>query len=235
VKTWLLVAAERREFDGLRKRLTRTAEMRGLNVKFACEGTHHGERWVMIANGPGRELATLAVSDAIVREVRPENIAGIISAGYCGALDPMLKVGDIIVSNETHLFSDDTRFSSNRAFARGGVVTQDRVAVTAAEKRTLRKKTGAIAVDMEADAIQNKAQELGVRYGCIRVVSDAAGEDLPLDFNQYRNADGNFSRLRIALAAMARPFSVMPALMEFDRRSKQASLALGDFLADCRF
>jgi adenosylhomocysteine nucleosidase len=228
VKTWLLVAAERREFDGIRKRLTRTAEMRGLDVKFACEGTHKGDRWVMIANGPGRERARAAVSDALVREVRLENIVGTISTGYCGALDPALRVGDIVVSDDTHL-------SSDRAFTCGRLTTQDRVAVTAAEKRALRERTGAVAVDMEAEALQKRAQELGVRYACIRVVSDAAGEDMPLDFNRYRMADGNFSRTRIALAAMARPFSVMPALMEFDRRSKQASLALGDFLADCRF
>lgn len=232
MKTWLLVAAERREFDGLRKRLTGTAEMRGLDVKFACEGTHKGERWVMIANGPGRELASAAVSDAVVREVRLENIVGIISTGYCGALDPRLQVGDIVVAD---IVSDETHLSSDRAFARGAVTTQDRVAVRATEKRALHEQTGAIAVDMEADAVQKRAHELGVRYGCIRVVSDAAEEDMPLDFNRYRNADGNFSRLRIAFAAMARPFSVMPALLEFDRRSKQASLTLGDFLADCRF
>ena len=65
--------------------------------------------------------------------------------------------------------------------------------------------------------------------------ADTAEENMPLDFNLYRGADGRFSRGRIALAAMARPFSVMPALLEFDRRCKRASLALGDFLADCRF
>jgi len=228
VKTWLLVAAERREFDGIRKRLTETTEMRGLGVRFACEGTRHDERWVMVANGPGRGLARAAMSEDLIREVLAENFMGIISTGYCGALDPKVRIGDIVVS-------DDTELDSGRAFTRGAVTTQDRVAVTAAEKRALREQTGAIAVDMEADAVRQRAQELGVRYGCIRVVSDTADEDMPLDFNRYRNADGTFSRGRIALAAMARPFSVMPALLEFDRRSKQASLALGDFLADCRF
>ena len=61
------------------------------------------------------------------------------------------------------------------------------------------------------------------------------GDTLPLDFNRYRNARGDFSRTRIALAAMARPFTVMPQLIEFDRNCRRAADALGDFLADCRF
>jgi adenosylhomocysteine nucleosidase len=228
VKTWLLVAAERREFDGIRKHLAGTEAIQGLGVQFACSGMRGADRWVMVANGPGRELASKASSDAVLRQLGRDNVMGMMSTGYCGALDPELRVGDIVVS-------DDSELTAGRKFTRGRMTTQDRVAVTAADKRALREQTGAIAVDMEAEAVQHRAKELGVRYACVRVVSDAAEEDMPLDFNRYRTADGNFSRGRIALAAMARPFSVMPALLEFDRRSKQASLALGDFLADCKF
>jgi hypothetical protein len=124
---------------------------------------------------------------------------------------------------------------AERSIRSCGLGTSWYVAVTAEEKRALREETGAIAVDMEAEAVRDRAAALGVPYACIRVVSDTAGENLPLDFNRYRDAEGRFSRTRIAFAAMARPFSVMPAILEFDRRCQQASLALGDFLADCRF
>lgn len=228
LKSVLLVAAERREFDGIRQRLGRTMERKDWGVGFACESVRNGERWVMLANGPGRALAGAALSENLIREVSRENVKAIISTGYCGALDPKLRVGDIVVSEQTQV-------SCSRAFTRGGVATCDRVAVTRAEKQALRAKTGAIAVDMEASAVESRARDLGVPYACIRVVSDTAAEDLPLDFNRYRTAEGRFSRTRIALAAMARPFSVMPALIEFDKRCQRASLALGDFLADCRF
>jgi len=232
VKTWLLVAAERREFDGIRTRLGKTIERRGLGARFVCEGTRNGDRWVMVANGPGRDLAGAALSDDVMREVRREGVNAMISTGYCGALDPKLRIGDIVVS-------DDTQLTSDRAYARGLLITRDRVAATAAEKRALREQTGAIAVDMESSAVKDRAEALGIPYACIRVVSDTAEEDMPLDFNRFRGADGHFSRGRIALAAMARPFSVMPALLEFDRQCQRASMALGealgDFLADCRF
>ena len=182
----------------------------------------------MLANGPGRELAGKALSEQLFEKVKQENVKAIISTGFCGALDPSLKVGDIVVSEKTQL-------TSSRTFARGAVATCDRVAITVREKQALRDKTSAIAVDMEAAAVESRAVDLGIPYACVRVVTDTAEEDLPMDFNRYRTADGNFSRTRIALAAMARPFSIMPALIEFDKRCQRASLALGDFLADCRF
>jgi adenosylhomocysteine nucleosidase len=229
VKTWLLVAAERREFDGFRKRLGKTVEAPGISAKFARKATWNAERWLMVANGPGRNLVSAALSDDLIREARSEGILQtIISTGFCGALDPKLRVGDIVVPQETQL-------PLARPCARGKVITRDRVAVTAEEKRALREATGAIAVDMEAAAVRERAAALGIPYACIRVVSDTADENMPLDFNRYRDSDGRFSRTRIAFAAMARPFSVMPAILEFDRRCRHASLALGDFLADCRF
>jgi nucleoside phosphorylase len=215
------VAAERREFDGIRKRMGNAKQLVWHGAKFACEAEWQGDRWWMLANGPGEAL----VLDALKEK---KDVDGMISTGLCGALDPALRLGDVVVSGGAPI---DTRSH----FARGAVHTIDRVAVTAAEKRTLRNQTGAVAIDMEAAAVERKAAEWNVPYLCIRAVSDRAGDTLPLDFNRFRNARGDFSRTRIALAAIARPFTVMPQLMEFDRNCRRAVDALGDFLADCRF
>jgi len=215
------VAAERREFDGIRKRMGNSKQLAWLGAKFACEAEWQGDRWWMVANGPGEALVIEAL------EVK-KDVDGMISTGLCGALDPALRLGDVVVHGDAHI---ETR----APFVRGAVHSIDHVAGTAAEKRTLRSQTGAIAVDMESAAIERKAVEWNVPYLCIRAVSDSAGDTLPLDFNRYRNARGDFSRTRIALATIARPFSVMPQLMEFDRNCRRAVDALGDFLADCRF
>jgi adenosylhomocysteine nucleosidase len=108
------------------------------------------------------------------------------------------------------------------------------VAVTAAEKRDLRDRTGAIAVEMESAAVAAKAREWGVPFRCIKVVSDTAREDMPLDFNRYRDAAGRFSRGRIALAALGHPFSAIPGLLQLDRNCRKAAEKLGEFLADCQ-
>ena len=57
-------------------------------------------------------------------------------------------------------------------------------------------------------------------------------EDMPLDFNLYRDAAGRFSRARIALAAMARPFTVIPALLRLDRNCRMGCRMLRRFF--CR-
>jgi nucleoside phosphorylase len=214
------VAAERRELEGILGRFG-GASLEWPGAKFARATQRKGDRWWMVASGPGPRLVEKALAEK-------KNVNGIISTGFCGALDPALQVGNIVVWG-------DAAVASSTPFVRGEIFSTDRVAVTAAEKRELRNRTGAVAVDMEAAAVKSKAAEWGVPFMCIRVVSDTAADDLPLDFNRFRNADGNFSRTRIALAAMARPFSAMPRLMELDRNCRRASHALGDFLADCRF
>ena len=128
MRTWLLVAAERREFDGLMKRLEASKKL-DWPVEFAVESQFRGERWWMVANGPGRE----AVEQALESRVE---VSGIVSTGFCGALDPALGIGDIVEH---------------------GLVCADRVAVTAGEKAELRAKTGAAAVDMESAAVAEKA------------------------------------------------------------------------------
>jgi nucleoside phosphorylase len=215
------VAAERREFDGIRKRMGNAKQLVWPGAKFACEAECQGHRWWMLANGPGEALVLEALKEK-------KNVDGMISTGLCGALDPALRLGDVVVSGNAPI-------DARAPFVRGAIHTIKHVVGTAAEKRTLRNQTGAIAVDMESAAVERKAAEWNVPYLCIRAVSDRAGDTLPLDFNRYRNPRGDFSRTRIAIAAIARPFTVMPQLMEFDRNCRRAVDALGDFLADCRF
>ena len=226
MKTWLMVAAERREFDGVLKRLgSCAAAVSWPGVKFARRAEWKGDRWWMIANGPGRDLVKQALAAS---KAETQTLDGILSTGLCGALDPALRVGDIVVAGEGAL-------ESSGRFVRGAVHTVDRVVATAREKRSLRNETGALAVDMEAAAVEAEAGARNVPYLCVRVVSDTAGDTLPLDFNRYRNVRGDFSRGRIALAAVAHPFTVLPQLMEFDRNCRRAADALGEFLADSRF
>ena len=64
----------------------------------------------------------------------------------------------------------------------------------------------------------------------MKVVSDTASEDLPLDFNRCRDREGRFSRLRIMLAALTRP-SAISGLVRLDRNCRAAADKLGEFLA----
>jgi adenosylhomocysteine nucleosidase len=211
-RTWLMVAAERREFEGILERFGKSSKLEWPAV-FACQTEWNGDLWLLVANGPGPRL----VEQALEKRVE---VTGMISTGFCGALDPELRIGDIVIERP----GADPTFHSI-----------DRVAVTASEKADLRAKTGAAAIEMESAAVSRKAGEWEVPCYCVRSVSDIASEDLPLDFNLYRDGEGRFSRSRIALAAMARPFTAVPALLRLNRNCKLAARTLGDFFADSRF
>jgi hypothetical protein len=219
-RTWLVIAAERRELDGILKRFGKPSKL-DWPAEFGCEVTWRGDRWWLVANGPGKHLIERALQQKM-------EVNGIINTGFCGGLDPSLRVGDIVVwgnppgSIEAH-------------FTSGEIVTADRVAVTATEKAILRATSGAVAVDMEAAAVSQKAREWGVPFYCIRAVSDTAFDDMPLDFNLYRDSEGRFSRTRIALAALAQPVQRVPALLRLDRNCRIAAEALGETFAGCRF
>ena len=114
-----------------------------------------------------------------------QDVEGVISTGFCGALDPALCIGDIVISGDPPV--------TGHSFVQGLIHSSDHVAVTAREKKALRLATGAVAVEMEAAAVAAKATEWGVPFRCVRVVSDVAAEDLPLDFNRFRDLQGRFS------------------------------------------
>jgi len=210
----LIVAAEAREFAGLLKRVGPGTPLHCPDIAYARDVVLHGRRAILIANGPGPKLVNKALAS---NSIPSWNVTEVISTGFCGALDPALRIGDIVIAGEGEIWSED------------------RVAVRADEKRQLRERTGARVVEMEFAAVQTKAREWGVPCRAVRVVSDSAGEDLPLDFNRYRDAEGRFQLTRIALAGLVRPFTVLPKLMQLDRNSRLATEKLGAFFADSEF
>ncbi len=216
-----MVAAEAREFGGILKRLGPGARVDWNGAKFAREVSKDGITWRLVANGPGPRC----VEEMLRRKM---DVSGILNTGFCGALEPALRVGDIVV------WGRQPEGCPGR-YMSGAISSSDRVVVTAAEKRALREKTGAIAAEMEAGAVKNIAQDWGVPFYCIRAVSDTANEDMPLDFNLYRDSAGRFSLPRIAMAAMRRPWTRIPALKRLEANCNMASESLGAFFADCRF
>ena len=235
------VAAERREFDGVLRKAQRVTKL-DWPLGFARMAWLKGKAIVVVANGPGTKLAGQATE--IVRKL--QELRGLVSTGFCGALDPALEPCDIFVATEIVTLSRDGKgaVSQSLAYARGSVMggsvrtgkllSIDRVVSTAAEKADLRR-TGADAVEMEAAAVGLKAAEWNIPFYCIRVVTDTSAETFPLDFNDMRDADGRFSRTRIMAAALRRPGSVLPELLKLNKRFKDASQALGDFLVDASF
>lgn len=168
--------------------------------------------------GPGFRAARAAL-DRAVSEQRPGLV---ISAGTCGALDPCLAIGDVRVV--TRIESPLGTFEPKTLIGVAAVLrSQDRVAVTAREKKQL-FAGGAEIVDMEAAAIAYGCEAHGIEFACIKAVSDLAGEDLPVDFNLYRDEAGDFQKSRIAFAGIMK----IPELLRLKRQATQAVQQLGE-------
>lgn len=233
----VFVAAERRELEGL---LVHVDEVKKLRwpLDFARQGLLNGAQIVMVANGPGPRLAGEAVD--VVRQNK--EMDSLVSIGFCGALKPSLAACDIFVASEVagiaSALTPASTPASSLPFKTGKLLSIDRVVSTAVEKVQL-GQAGADAVEMEAAAVALRAQKYNVPFYAVRVVTDTVDENFPLDFNRMRSQAGNnagrFSRAKIIAAALRSPVTVFPELLKLNKRTKRASQALGDFLADARF
>jgi len=224
----LIVAADRRELAGF-------AEARpiALGLRWSALAEAGGGRSLcLVAHGPGRANAAAAVRAAR----RVFECEGVVSTGYSGALAPELKTGDLFAARIIYSDADpgleyavDLPSVPSTDEVRSGVLlTLDRVAQTAQEKRTLRQR-GADAVDMEAAGVAAEARLQDLPFSCLRVISDAADVDFPVDFNRARRADGTFSAWRVLAQAGWRP-ERWRRLMELGRVSRQASAKLAPAL-----
>jgi adenosylhomocysteine nucleosidase len=224
----VFVAAERRELKGLLVHMVQVTKP-NWPLDFARLGRLNGRMVALVANGPGPKLAAEAVD--VVKEHL--NVDGLVSIGFCAGLQPSLDAFDIFIATEVNGVAQALAPSSSRPFKTGKLLSTDRVVSTATEKAELGKN--AKAVEMEAAAVADRAKQYHVPFYAVRVVTDTCHESFPLDFNRMRCANGRFSRLTILRAAMGRPLTVIPQLVELNERTKRAAQALGDFLADARF
>ena len=105
----------------------------------------------------------------------------------------------------------------------------ERVVTTATGKRGLRQQTGADAVEMESGVIRAICGKHNVPSATVRVISDTANEDLPLDFNRAIGKDGEVGWLP-ALSQIAAAPGRLPQLMRFGLESSRAARGLAQFL-----
>jgi adenosylhomocysteine nucleosidase len=213
----LVVASDRMEFAGLLARAGAPSHARTVQLG--------GHEMLLAANGVGAPRAAAAVDAAL--SWQPD---ALVSIGFCGALDAKLGIADIVVAQRV--------LASGRSYGSTGgdatIASVDHVVRTAAEKRAL-AASGAIAVEMEAAGVAERAEALHLPFYCIKSVSDLAGEDMANDFNKALTADGHFATITLLQGALARPFTRIPELLRLRKRCIRAALALGDFFADCRF
>jgi adenosylhomocysteine nucleosidase len=115
--------------------------------------------------------------------------SGLVSFGLAGGLDPTLRPGALVLADAVALpdgrrMAVDAgwraRLAQALADARGGAVAGSRRLLnTPAEKRALRRRSGALAVDMESHIVAEAAAAAGLPFVVVRAIGDPAERALP--------------------------------------------------------
>lgn len=150
----------------------------------------------------------------------------VFTGGFAGGLNPALSIGDVVFE------TDDTKLQKTltNADARpASFFCASLIATTVAEKEKLRRTTGADVVEMESEIIQAICRDRGIPCATVRVISDAAHENLPLDFNKLSRPDRSLDFIKL-LRAVARTPRTIPALLKLHRNTKFAAGRLAEVL-----
>jgi len=166
----------------------------------------------ILITGIGQKNAERSVREYL----RTNSPKQVFSCGFAGGLDPRLQIGDVVFLTVDWLLDKHLVEAGAKPVNFFGA---QRIVVTASEKTKLLEQTRCQAVEMESVVIHKVCIELGFHCAIVRVISDTAHEDMPLDFNQLANADLSLNYGKLALAIAKSPTKI-PALMRLQKNCK---------------
>jgi adenosylhomocysteine nucleosidase len=176
-------------------------------VSYAREGPEsirgqiHGRSVAVFHTGVGEKSCRARIESFL----HASQFKYLISAGFAGALDPELQIGDLLLSKNFSspelLRSPHLDGAKNGLFV-GKLATAPRVVASKSERDRWAVESGAVAVDMETEFIAAACAAHRVPMLSLRVMSDTPSEPLPappevlFDLEKQRT---NFARLALYL------------------------------------
>jgi len=191
-------------------------------------------RVLVVITGVGIRKARKA-ANAVINRVSPSYL---ISAGFCGALDPSLRVGDAVLGEGVFsrvkgenitLFSDLD--PGGLEVVKGGLLTENRFISSAAEKSALYRETRALCVDMETWGAAEAASQKGVTLVALRVVSDTYREVLP-EMGRIMRPKGGVDLAKALKYFFYNPSKFVPFFAFRFIKSKKAAVKLEKSIAE---
>lgn len=177
-----------------------------------------------LITGIGRENAERKLHSALKRHA----FQLVLSCGFAGGLNPYLTTGTVVFS------TDEDAGLTPLLLAAGACPVRfhcsNRVATTVEEKTQLWQTTGADAVEMESEIIRAICRAHSIPSATIRVISDAAHENLPLDFNVFMTAEQTLNYGKLILSLLTSPTKI-PAMLRLQRQTQLAARNLAGVLS----
>lgn len=186
----------------------------------------------VVLTGVGPERARSVIARALQWE---PNVC--VSSGVAGSLRATYRVGEVFVAREVMELESGRTIAADRelveAAERRGIRLAERLlssanmVVTAEGKNRLGRM--AEAVEMESFAVLTEAAARKVPAVAIRAISDAADQDLPMEFSGALDDQGKVKASKVA-RSLARAPHKLPALLRLGRDTRVAATKLAEFL-----
>ncbi len=180
----------------------------------------------ILVTGMGAANARRGLLDTLQARVLAPKL--VLTCGFAGGLNPALPRGTVVhdADPEAGLATVLIQAGSRP----GRIHCATRVATTPREKAELRRTTGADVVEMESAVIRQLCRERGIPSATVRVISDAADDALPVDFNQLMTPDMKLQFGKLAAFLIRSPASI-PGLLRLRRHTLDAAQRLATVLA----
>ncbi len=198
-------------------------------------GSIHGLPVVVVHTGVGER----ATRESLAAFFRRDSVDYLISSGLAGALDPELKIGDLLIaenySSRELLESPHLRLEDTSIYL-ADVVTRPAIIESQSEREQLAEDSGAAAVDMETQFIAAACAEHNVPLLSLRAISDTITDPLPAPAKVLFNVE----RQKTPAARLAFYLATHPAairrLKSFSKRIAETratlTTALGNLLRE---
>ena len=183
-------------------------------------------------------------AEAAAREFANAGVAGLISFGIAGGLDPVLRTGDIVIAEAVVLPNGESvrtcavrraslaaSIGSARRVIEGPVAGTDFAVSKVLDKAALRNQSDAIAVDLESHGVARAALEFEVPFTVIRAIADPAERAIPAAALAGLASDGSRRPFAVLGELLKHPLQ-LPALIRIARDSNEALRSLAAVASD---
>ena len=172
-------------------------------------------------------------TNTLLQRFNPEII---VSAGFAGALNPKLKVGDLFLPDWVMSRKFNRKINLDNKlpyvafnFSNGGLLTENSFINTRELKLDLFIESSAELVDMETWGIAERATEKSIRLISVKTVSDTTSSRLPRMEKIY-NSDSNFDFYKSAGYFRSNPSEILNYLKFRFIDIRKARIKLNSFL-----
>lgn len=225
---------------GIVSALPAEARALGPSAAHGAELRRLDEGALLAVSGMGRAAAAAAARRLVLAGAR-----GLVSFGMAGGLDPTLICGTVLLPREiaaadgaasdVHATSSDWRQRLRAAMpgsclvCDGRLLTSGQPIARPAAKAEAWRDTGAVAVDMESNAIAQVAGQAGLPFIALRVIVDTAADELPAAV--IAASAGGSLRVGRLIGGLLRAPAEVGALIRLSARYRIATRVLAGLVA----